>query len=920
MAAAFAVASISLSPVARRKNALTAWFVVASIRVVLSRVKFKNILSSWVQFQSGKAEAMFRLLVKFFFVATVLFFGTNTAAAMSRIKVIKLAVTNPTSENRPAEDIVLSVAEMKRIADDFKAGDAIVTTSNAATLAEDARTLETTELPSQADDLDGDRKLDELAFQIDLLPGQTRIVTIAYGDPATIARLRSNYTAQTHAKFTMRFDGLAWESNINAWRIYFDKRNAIDLFGKRRPGLYLELFGQPEYIYHEESPFGRDIYKIGDALGIGAVGAFVDGKVVKVADVSERSWSIISTGPVRAIVEVGYKGWNVNGRLVDLTSRMTIWAGERGFEHRIASKNAAGLTLVTGLPRKRGLSEITSADVGGSFRIVGNWGHQVLKTGATATESLPDQNLGLVLLLPAETSPPNATLPSNADNVLASVSLQNGEAHWYVSAAWDQEGSDAMVTTASNAKEKNNNGTLVFPSTAISTRESFVAYVKQLAARRSQPAQISILSKVAEPQPAPVDTLEPASHKTYTQAIQLMRQAAERTARKWEPVISAAKPEEINFTSGAPGFFTVGDQQTGEWSEQKGFYWTAGFWTGELWRLYARTKDERYRRWAELWHSRLIGKEFHVHHDTGFLNFYTSAYAYDLTNDPKYRESGLRAAERLKQLYNPATELVASWEVNGDDTIIDTMMNLQIWWWASRVTGDKQWREMGIKHALKSAELLVRDDGSVIQSVHYNPGGNRQAFSPTRGTRQVPNNAKAGAWAYSHTHQGFAADTTWSRGAAWALYGFTAAYAETKNARLLSTAEKVAGFVLEQLPEDGVPWYDFTDEGVHFRIRDSSASALIAGALLRLSELSADPARAALYRREGERIAHSLIDRYLTPVAANDPTPAGVLRHGSSTRPNDGMTIYGDYYLLETLLWLEDHPLKEPRAASVHRN
>ena len=119
-----------------------------------------------------------------------------------------------------------------------------------------------------------------------------------------------------------------------------------------------------------------------------------------------------------------------------------------------------------------------------------------------------------------------------------------------------------------------------------------------------------------------------------------------------------------------------------------------------------------------------------------------------------------------------------------------------------------------------------------------------------------------------------AADTAWGRGTAWALYGLTTAFKETKDARLLATAEKIAAFVIDRLPEDGVTWYDFHDEGVHFRNRDTSAAALIAGALLRLCELTDDRARAATYRR-------------------------------------DGMIIYGDYYLLEALLWLEANSAKK---------
>jgi unsaturated chondroitin disaccharide hydrolase len=198
----------------------------------------------------------------------------------------------------------------------------------------------------------------------------------------------------------------------------------------------------------------------------------------------------------------------------------------------------------------------------------------------------------------------------------------------------------------------------------------------------------------------------------------------------------------------------------------------------------------------------------------------------------------------------------------------------------------------------------------VAQSVHYNPGDNRQTFnsgtSPAM-AMSVPNNARPGEKVFTHTHQGLAADTTWSRGAAWALYGFAVAADETKDPRMLVTAEKIARYVLDHLPEDGVAWYDMVDEGVHFRNRDTAAAAIMAGGLLRLSEVAKEQSQAAEYRRQGERIVQSLIDRYLSPVSADDQTPPGVLRHGSSTRPSDVTLDYGNYYLLEDLLWLDEH-------------
>ena len=836
------------------------------------------------------------------------FLALELSWADSHLKCLKLSVTNPTDRARPAENIVVSIAELRRIAPDFYAGSEIVTATDATTVAEDASMLHATELPSQVDDLDGDFKPDELAFQVDLKPHQTRIVTITWGAPDRIFRLRGDYEPQTNAVFTKKIDGMGWESKRDSFRLYFDPRNAIDLYGKPRPTLQLERYATPGYIYHNYSPDGRDIYLVADALGIGAPAAWINGAAQHVSEVDSRNWRIISTGPVRAIVELNYQGWKIAAKSVNLRVRVTQWAGERGFTQTITSTDAGDLVFATGLTQQQGIAALRSkGDADPAWLAM--WGEQAVEGGNKAVSPiLRGTNLGLAVIMA-----PGTGASTNQDNkdYLFTFPLRNGAASWYSLAAWDQEGTNDPLPVV-GAREPREYVARVAGMDNITTQSQLLAYVDDIGQRMKSPATIRILSTAAELESAPPDTLHPVSSRTYRQAIELLQKEIDRTAAKWESTITAAQPGKVGAHEGT-GFFTDGNNQSGEWQSQKGFFWTGGFWTGELWKMYARTHEGKYRRWAELWTSRMTGAEADQNHDTGFLYFYSSVAGYELTHDSRLRESAIRAADHLLSMYNPVTRLIPAWGQNGDDTIIDTMMNLQLLWWASRETGDAKYRNAALNHALRSAEWLVRSDGSVIQSVHYNPGDNRQEFrlhggAPHDEPFAFPNNARPGERVFYHTHQGFSWETSWSRGTAWALYGLATAYRETRDPKLLAIAQKVADYILADLPEDGVPWYDFYDEGVIYRNRDSSAAAIAANGFLQLAGLTTDTEKSQTYHKQAARITQSLIDRYLTPTFQGDTSLPGILRHGSGTRPADGMLIYGQYYLLETLMALDASP------------
>jgi hypothetical protein len=175
------------------------------------------------------------------------------------------------------------------------------------------------------------------------------------------------------------------------------------------------------------------------------------------------------------------------------------------------------------------------------------------------------------------------------------------------------------------------------------TLEAFAAALESRRTRMERPVVVALLSREAAPQPAPPDTRAPARRKSYREALSLLERSALATARQWAPILAAA-PRAPGTCYDGPGFLEEGDGATGEWQSRRGHGWTGSFWIGELWTLYERTRLPDYRRWTELWNAVLLGDEAGHNHDVGFLSVYSSARAYGLTGEPRYREGALRAA------------------------------------------------------------------------------------------------------------------------------------------------------------------------------------------------------------------------------------------------------------------------------------
>ncbi|UOG77091.1 glycoside hydrolase family 88 protein [Hymenobacter tibetensis] len=316
--------------------------------------------------------------------------------------------------------------------------------------------------------------------------------------------------------------------------------------------------------------------------------------------------------------------------------------------------------------------------------------------------------------------------------------------------------------------------------------------------------------------------------------------------------------------------------------------WTSGFFPGYLWLLYEATGRQKWRAAAETYTANIEPEKTNATtHDMGFKVYCSFGTGYRLTQDPAYRAVILEAARTLSTRFNPKVGALRSWDHHRDTwgypVIIDNMLNLELLFAATRLSGDSSFYRIAVSHANTTLRNHFRPDFSSYHVVDYD--------------------TLTGQVAKKTTHQGFANESAWARGQAWALYGYTMCYRETKNKAYLVQAEKVARFIFNHpnLPKDLIPYWDFNAPNIPNEPRDASAGAVIASALYELSAYS--PANSALYRNKAELITSNLTKHY---TAKPGSSHGFLLLHSTGSKPAnsevDVPLIYADYYFLEALL------------------
>lgn len=322
--------------------------------------------------------------------------------------------------------------------------------------------------------------------------------------------------------------------------------------------------------------------------------------------------------------------------------------------------------------------------------------------------------------------------------------------------------------------------------------------------------------------------------------------------------------------------------------------WTSGFFPGSLWYLYEQTNDDKWKVEAEKFTETLEGAQFvKWNHDVGFMVQNSFGQGYRLTGNETYKQAVVDAAKSLSTRYRPVAKVIQSWDTDAPwiegkgldmPIIIDNMMNLNLLYEATKHTSDSTFANIANSHATTTIGNQYREDFSCFHIVDYD--------HVTGKVRSRVN------------FQGYSDESSWARGQAWGLYGYTEIYGETGNEKFLNQAKSIAQFIMQNknIPSDHIPYWDYNDPSIPNTPKDASAAALVASALLELQAYDSENKKA--YISYAQTILETLSsEEYLAKSGENG---GFILEHSVGNIHEDNETDaplnYADYYFLEALL------------------
>lgn len=312
--------------------------------------------------------------------------------------------------------------------------------------------------------------------------------------------------------------------------------------------------------------------------------------------------------------------------------------------------------------------------------------------------------------------------------------------------------------------------------------------------------------------------------------------------------------------------------------------WTSGFYPGVLWYMFEMTGQMAWKEKAIKYTEILEEQQFNgSNHDVGFRMYSSFGNAYRNTHNPDYVAVLEQSAKTLIARYYDKVGCLRSWDFNKENwqcpVIIDNMMNLELLFWTTIKTGDSIYHNIAINHALTTLKNHFRSDNSSVHVVDYD--------TITGEVRKID------------THQGYSYESSWARGQAWGLYGYTVSYRFTENIDFLKQAEKIADLLLAHpnMPDDLVPYWDYDAPDIPDEPRDVSAAAIMASALYELCTFSD---KGVIYKHQADKIMNSLGTTYASAPGENY---GFILGHSVGAKPMDSEVDvplnYADYYYLE---------------------